>query len=326
MSDKILANTKSKFSRGERQSIVSKYDYFLLFLLALIWGSSFMMQKIAVAEVAPITMTAWRQMIAAVFLFAILLFAKKGVKATLYEHFLLFVSAILGTALPFSLISYGVTQIDSGLAAILMGAMPLVTIVLGHFTSHDEPLNLNKLLAVGIGIFGLIVLFWPSLVLGVTDNLFAQALVMLAAICYAVNSLLTKRIIHLEAPFVMAVIVFWSVLIVVPAALLFETQDWAMPSATASFAIVVLAIFPTSIAAFIMYEVIGRQGAGFFSQINLLVPISGVFMGLIFLGERLSWNAWVALAIILCGVAVSRHWNSNQKADTNPIKSSSQES
>ena len=131
---------KSKFSRGERQNIVSSYDYFLLFLLALIWGSSFMMQKIAVSEVAPITMTAWRQMIAAVLFVLILLFAKMQVKATAYEHFLLFMSAILGTALPFSLISYGVTQIDSGLAAILMGAMPLVTIVLAHFTSNDEAL------------------------------------------------------------------------------------------------------------------------------------------------------------------------------------------
>jgi drug/metabolite transporter (DMT)-like permease len=312
---------KSKFSRGERQNIVSSYDYFLLFLLALIWGSSFMMQKIAVSEVAPITMTAWRQMIAAVLFVLILLFAKMRVKATAYEHFLLFMSAILGTALPFSLISYGVTQIDSGLAAILMGAMPLVTIVLAHFTSQDEPLNLTKLLAVGIGIFGLIVLFWPSLILGATDNVKAQTLVMLAAICYAVNSIITKKIIHLEAPIVMAIIVLWSVVILVPAALMFENQTWTMPGIEVSAAIVVLAVFPTLVAAFLMYEVIGRQGAGFFSQINLLVPISGVFMGLIFLGERLSWNAWAALAIILCGVAVSRRWNSTRKADINPVKS-----
>lgn len=321
MNEKSSPIAKSRFSRGERQHNVSGYDYFLLFLLALIWGSSFMMQKIAVSEVAPITMTAWRQIIAAVLLLAVLIFAKMKVKATAYEHFLLFMSAILGTALPFSLISYGVTQIDSGLAAILMGAMPLVTIVLAHFTSHDEPLNLNKLLAVGIGIFGLVVLFWPSLALGTADNVFAQGLVMLAAVCYAVNSILTKRIIHLEAPVVMALIVLWSVVILVPAALMFENQSWAMPGFEVSTAIIFLAIFPTTVAAFLMYEVIGRQGAGFFSQINLLVPISGVFMGLLFLGERLSWNAWAALAIILCGVAVSRRWNSTRKADISPVKS-----
>lgn len=314
---------KSKLSRGERQSRVSGYDYFLLLLLALIWGSSFMLQKVAVSEIAPITMTAWRQVLAAVLLFAILLLTKMRIKATLYEHFLLFLSAILGTALPFSLISYGVTQIDSGLAAILMGAMPLLTIVLAHFTSADEPLNLNKLLAVGLGIVGLVVLFWPSLILGGSSNLYAQFLVMLAAFCYSVNSILTKRILHLEAPMIMAMIMFWSVVLLVPASLLLETQEWVLPSLDVSLAIIALAIFPTSIAAFLMYEVIGRQGAGFFSQINLLVPISGVFMGLLFLGERLSWNAWVALAIILCGVAVSRHWNSNRKADTSSAKSSS---
>lgn len=305
---------RSRFSRGERQSHIVTYDYLLLAILALIWGASFMLQKVAVQEVQPVTMTAWRQIIAALVFVGVLAMARIDVRLSLRDHVLLLLSAILGTALPFSLISIGVTQIDSGLAAILMGAMPLLTILLAHFMTADEPLNTAKLFAVCIGIFGLLVLFWPSLASGVGGNLQAKLLVTLAAFCYSLNSIVTKRILHIEAPVAMGLIVAWSVVILVPASLIIEDQDWSLPGPAVSFAIVALGIFPTALAAFLMYEIIGRQGAGFFSQINLLVPLTGVFTGMIVLGERLDWNAWLALLIILCGVVVSRNWNASRTA------------
>ncbi|MGB7336645.1 MAG: DMT family transporter [Salaquimonas sp.] len=313
----FIAPQKSRYSRGERQSSVQVYDYGLLLLLAMIWGSSFLLQKVAVSEVTPVLMTAIRQILAAALLGLVVLFAGLKIKASAKEHWLMFLSAILGNALPFSLISIGLQDIDSGLAAILMGAMPLVTILLAHFTSHDEPLNRSKLLAVGIGILGLIVLFWPSLVSGLTANLTAQLLVLGAALCYAFNTLVTKSVIHLEAPVLLFMIVMWSAVILVPAAWVMEDIPMVLPGSNVIWSIIGLAVFPTAIAAFLMYEVIARQGAGFFGQINLLVPICGVFWGFAFLGERLSWNAWAALLIILSGVAVSRNWNSNQKVDNN---------
>lgn len=308
----IPARVRSRLSRGERQSSVVAFDYILLLLLATIWGGSFLMQKVAVAEIPPVTMTAIRQVIASMVIGAILIFSGTWARASRKEHLLMFASAILGTALPFSLISIGVTKIDSGLAAILMGAMPLVTIVLAHFTTHDEPLNLNKLIAVGLGVVGLVVLFWPSITGGIGGGFFAQFLVLMAGVCYAVNSLVTRKVIHLEAPYVLSIIVFWSAILLVPAALLSETYEPMMPSLPVLLSILGLAIFPTVVASFLMYELIGRQGAGFFGQINLLVPVSGVFWGIAILGERPTWNAWAALAIILLGVGVSRNWNSSR--------------
>lgn len=305
-----VTRKRSRLSRGARQAQVQPYDYLLLALLALVWGGSFMLQKIAVAEVPPVTMTAMRQAVGALFMAALLVFAGNRLHASLREHFLMFVSAILGTVLPFSLIATGIKTIDSGLAAILMGAMPLVTIVLAHYITHDEKLNRHKVVAVGLGISGLIVLFWPALAGGIGRGVIAQLLVLGAAVCYALNSLVTKRLVHLDAPGLLGIIIFWSVVLLIPMALIVEPGAFVMPTLGTSVSIIGLGIGPTAIAAFWMYELIARQGAGFFGQINLLVPITGVFMGFVFLGERLAWNAWLALAIILAGVFVSRNWNS----------------
>lgn len=289
-------------------------DYGLLVGLAMIWGGSFLLQKVAVAEVLPITLTAARQVLGAVIFAVIMFWAGTRIWATPREHGLMFLSAIFGHALPFSLISTGLQKIDSGLAAILMGAMPLVTIVLAHFVTHDEKLNANKLMAVGLGIAGLVILFWPALVSGVTQNLSSQLIVFCGAICYAINSLITKRLIHLDVSMLMGVIVFWSAVILLPAALVLETPPTQFPGTAASLSIVLLAALPTVAACFLMYALIARQGAGFFGQINLLVPLAGVFWGTLILAEKLPWNAWLALCVILGGIAVSRNWNANQKA------------
>jgi len=289
-------------------------DYGLLVTLAMIWGGSFLLQKVAVGEVPPVTLTAARQVLGAVIFGAILLVSATRIRATRREHVLMFLSAIFGYALPFSLISTGLQKIDSGLAAILMGASPLVTIVLAHFVTDDEKLNANKLMAVGLGIAGLVVLFWPALMSGVTQNLSSQLIVFGGAICYAINSIITKRLIHLNASMLMGTIIFWSAVILLPAALLLETPPAHLPGTAASWSIVLLAIFPTVAAAFLTYALIARQGAGFFGQINLLVPLAGVFWGTLILAEKLPWNAWLALCVILGGIAVSRNWNANRKA------------
>ena len=289
-------------------------DYGLLFTLAMIWGGSFLLQKIAVAEVPPVTLTAARQVLGAAIFAIILVWSGTRIRASRGEHALMFLSAIFGFALPFSLISTGLQKIDSGLAAILMGASPLMTIVLAHFVTDDEKLNTSKLMAVGLGIAGLIVLFWPALASGVTQNLSSQLVVFCGAICYAFNSLITKRLIHLDVSMLMGVIVFWSAVILVPAALLLETPPSEFPGTAAVLSIVLLAALPTVAACFLMYVLISRQGAGFFGQINLLVPLAGVFWGTLILAEKLPWNAWVALCVILGGIAVSRNWNANRNS------------
>ncbi|WP_419911080.1 DMT family transporter [Hoeflea sp.] len=281
-------------------------DYGLLCLLAIIWGGSFMLTRIAVAEVPPITLTAIRQVIAVVILAGVALYSGQALAASRSDHAIIVAAAFFGQALPFVLISWGLQEITAGLSAILMGLMPLMTIILAHFFTHDEKMNVVKLLGVVIGILGLVVLFWPDIVRRTDADIWRQLAVMGAGVSYAVNALLTKQLLHLKPRPLFAVKIGWSFVMLVPAVLLFETLPNTSPSAAAWFALVLLAVFPTAVASLLMFRIIARQGASFFGQINLLVPVAGVIWGALVLGERLSFNAFVALAIILSGVAVAR--------------------
>lgn len=281
-------------------------DYWLLVLLAFIWGGSFMLTRLAVSEVPPLTLTAARQATAVVILVAVALAAGQRLQANRTDHLIIFVSAFFGTALPFGLITWGIEETTAGFAAILMGFMPLMTIVLAHFVTQDEKMTVPKLLGVFCGLLGLVVLFWHEIVTRTDSEIWRQLAIMAAAVSYAVNALITKKLLHLKARPMFAVNIGWSFVMLAIAALVFEPELPANPSMVVWGAIVALGVFPSAIAALLMFKLIARQGASFFGQINLLVPVAGVLWGAVFLGERLSYNAFIALAIILSGVAVAR--------------------
>jgi drug/metabolite transporter (DMT)-like permease len=281
-------------------------DYGLLSLLAIIWGGSFMLSKIAVSEVPPIMVTAGRQAIAAVILVVVAVQSGHRLKASGTDHLVIIASAFFGLALPFSLITWGVQEISAGFAAILMGLMPLMTIVLAHFLTHDEKMSAQKLIGVVFGLAGLVVLFWPDLVQGTDSQIWRQLAVMAAGVAYAINALLTKRLLHLRPRPMFAVNIAWSFAMLAAGAVLFESWPSQTPSAPVLTAILLLGVFPSAVASLIMFRIIARQGASFFGQINLLVPMAGVLWGAIILGERLSANSFFALAVIIFGVAVAR--------------------
>ena len=153
-------------------------DYTMLCVLAAIWGGSFMLLRIAVVEVPPVMTTALRQGVAAVVFVAIAVSAGERLRASRSDHLVIILPAFFGMALPFSLINWGLQELTAGFAAILIGLMPLMTIVLAHFTTHDEKMNLQKVVGVVFGILGLVVLFWPDLVGGSDSQFWRQMAVM----------------------------------------------------------------------------------------------------------------------------------------------------
>ena len=281
-------------------------DYFLLIVLSIIWGSAFLLSKIAVVEVPPLTLTLLRLALAAVVLLAIAHAAGQRFRPTPVQHGFMIACALAGNVIPFTLINWGVEVIDSGLAAILMGFMPLVLLVLAHVFTEDEKMTLPKLIGVALGIAGLVILFWPELRAGFGRDLVRQFAVLGAALAYAVNALTTKRLAGTPPLALIAYIFVWSVVLLMPAALGFEAPLAIRPSTGTVLAVVALGVLPTAIGAVLLVTIIRRQGASFFGQINLLVPVAGVLLGVVFLGERPGLNALVALAVIFSGILAAR--------------------
>lgn len=280
-------------------------DYALLIALAAIWGGSFMLIKLAVDTVPPVTITAARVAIGALLFAVIIVATGRRLPSDPRIWGWAALAGLFGLALPFTLISWGEQQIDSGLAAILMAGMPLMTLILARFVSA-EPLTIAKLLGVGFGIAGLIVLIGPGKLATLGSDTVRQIAVVLASFCYAVNAVVTKRVSGHDPYAVSAAIMICGSAMLVPASLMLDAPWTLGPTGPAWFALVMLGVFPTGLASLIMLALLRRQGAGYFAQINFLVPLFGVFWGVAILSERPPASALAALALILAGIAISR--------------------
>jgi len=282
-------------------------DYALLTLIAAVWGSSFMLIKIAVETIPAVSLTAMRLIIAAIVLYAFALFSGQNLPRGAKVWGLMALVAIFGNALPFTLISWGQERVDSGLAAIMMAVMPLSTLLLAHIFTTDEKLNRWKFAGVLLGMVGLVVLIGPGKLSNFGGDVVRQLAIALAAFCYGISALIVKVIKGVPALAMTAGIMLVSALIMVPAALIANDVTQIAPSTSSLSAGISLGLLQTALASLLAFIVIQKLGATFFSQLNFMVPLFGVMLGATFLGETLGLNAFAALAIILVGVGLARH-------------------
>ena len=280
--------------------------YALLIFLAAIWGGSFALIKVAVETAPVLTITSGRMIVASIFLLVAAKMTGQSMPFGLRTWGVIFLAGLFGNLLPFTLISWGEKGIDSSLAAILMGIMPLATIVLAHFFTKDEKANWYKWIGVCFGLCGLIVLIGFESLAGLGVELASQLALLAAAVCYSINALITKSLMHLPRRSLAAAVMSVATVSVLPVSLVID-QPWNLTISTPSaLAIIVLGIFQTAIATLMMFAIIRNHGATFFSQINFLVPMFGVMWGAWLLAERPGLNAYAAMGLILIGLAIVR--------------------
>ena len=162
-------------------------DYGLLLTLAAIWGSSFAFIKVGVAEVPPVTLTAVRLVLAAMFMAGVMMMRGSSLPTAKSAWVMMAVSALIGNALPFALIAWGQQGIPSATSAILMGIMPLITMMVAHAFTKDEKVNTRKAAGMATGFIGLIV-FTVVLITAVTVGLYLIPYVEVARVLLFVSS------------------------------------------------------------------------------------------------------------------------------------------
>lgn len=283
-------------------------DYALLIGLAVIFGASFMFTSIVVKEIPPITLAWARLFLALIILYIIMRIAGERLPPMGRIWWFIAASALFGNVIPFCLISWGQVKVEAGLTAIFMAFMPLSTIVLAQFFTTDERLNRWKVLGVFFGLAGVIVLMGWQALSAIGDETIRQFAILMGAICYAINAIITKHLVALPKKPMIAALMLVSAAMLLPFIVL--DNPWELrPSIGAISALLALAVGPTALATLLILIIIDRQGASFLSQINFMVPVFGVLFGAIFLAERLPPNAYAALVLILVGVALSRWGN-----------------
>jgi drug/metabolite transporter (DMT)-like permease len=208
--------------------------------------------------------------------------------------------------IPFFLISWAETKIDAGMASMLMGVGPFMALLGSHLTTQDDRLSRNKLIGAILGFSGILVLVGWSSVKGLGDNLLGQGAAILGAACYVTSGLLIRRLnrfppIQLSA-FILGLasvsLLFVTGLMVGMPVVFFARDTW--------IGLLYLGIFPTALGYILRYHLIQTIGMSAFATGLNLIPVFGVVLGVIFLGEHLSLNVLVSLALIVAGLFIIR--------------------
>lgn len=278
------------------------YQIALLVLLAAIWSSSFMFIKIGVATIPPATMVACRMLLAAIILLAYVRVQGHRIPLTMAAWSTFAFVGVVGNVIPFWLISWGEIVVDSGLAAILMGTMPVATVLLAHAFTTDERLTPRRGAGVVLGFAGTILLVGVSALSGLGAAVLAQIAVVGGALCYAVTTVFVRRFARLPDPVMAAGAVSAGAIVIVPWAFLTDNPLALSPSWQSLAAVAVLGVVSTGIAALIYFYLVRVVGAAVFSQVNFITPVLGVVIGIVFLGETPNADAWLALAMIVSGI------------------------
>jgi drug/metabolite transporter (DMT)-like permease len=294
-------------------------DWGVFALLGLIWGSSFLWIKVGQGEplpgiVTPAGATAFGPFLLVTFrlffgllgMVAVLAWQRPALprdRRTLLAF--LFMGAF-NTAIPFVLITWGETLIDSSLAAILNAAVPLFTIVIAHFWLHDEKITAARLAGLIVGFIGVVVLVSRDLEPGgLTGNVWGQLAVIAAAICYATALTFARKHLRNQPPAVQSYMVLlfanalmWAVTPVAEGPLVWPTSPLAW------FAVVWLGLLGSCLAYLLFFYLNNTWGPTRASLVTYTFPVIGLGLGILLLGETPDWRLLVGSALVISGIVV----------------------
>lgn len=289
-------------------------EWVSLLVLTAMWGTSFLFTKVAVTALPVAWVVMARLGIGALVLVVLAWLLGRGVPRGRRLWLFFGLIALVGNLLPFSLITWGQQSIDSGLAGILMAIMPLATLGLAHLFVPGERLTGSRVVGFLTGFAGVVVLIGPEALLAVGGEqgpLLPMLAVLAGALCYGTSAILARLRPPSDALSTAAATIGLAALFVVPMGL----NGWLGGSVGAPTgaltagvlgALLFLGLFSTATAMIVYFRLIRTAGPSFTSQLNYLIPLWAVAVGVVFLGEQPTLGHLLGLVLILAGILWSR--------------------
>jgi len=274
----------------------------MLIALALIWGASFLFIKVAVRELTPATLITGRLGLAALTL-ALLVPFMVGTEETVRQlrdnAWWLVVVALVNTAIPFWLLSWGETRIDSGLASIIQASVPIFNALIAFVAFREVRVTGMRLVGVAVGFVGVALLVGAQ----PEGKVLGALAVVGMAFCYGLGGLLTGRYLKPAEPVVVSFAsTAIATLVWLPVGI--AQAPAHMPGWKTIGSVLALGIPGTALAYLLFFGLITGAGAAYASLVTYLIPPIALAYGAIFLGERFGAAAFGGLALILAGVAL----------------------
>jgi len=268
--------------------------------------------KIALQEIGPITLVAFRATFGLLFGITVVLIQRVRLPHSYKIWASLLLLGLTNIAIPFFLISWGEQSIDSGVASILDATVPLFTIVIAHFLLKDDKMTTPKVLGLLVGFAGVVVLMSGD-GSATKSSLTGQAAVVLASVFYAISTILARKqtedmpgILRSAVPLLSASAVTWmsSIIVESPVKLPGSSATWV--------ALLFLGVIGSGLAFVMAYYLIHEIGPTRTTMVTYLFPLGGVILGVTVLHEPLTWQLSTGAALIIASLIVA-NWKLTQK-------------
>ena len=297
-----------------------KLKHWLVFiLLGAIWSSSFMWIKLALREVSPSSLVAFRVLFGLIFGIAIIIIQKVRLPKGRKEWLPLLLLGLTNIAIPFYLISWGEKSVDSSVASILDATVPLFTIFIAHYLLKDDKMTLPKMLGLIIGFAGVIVLLSKDI--GESEStVFGQAAVILASIFYAGSAVYVRRttqetpsILRSTGPLLSASVSMWIIVA------LTEKQVQIPKLEITLIALLFMGVLGSGLAFLMAFYLIHEIGPTRSTMVTYLFPLGGILLGVIFLHEKITWQL-IAGGILIVASLIVANWKSIESPSLSTVK------
>ena len=275
-------------------------------LLGLIWGSSFAWIKIAVDEIPPATLVAWRMTLGAIGMLGLLAFVRVRWPRTAGEWLPLVVLGAINAAIPIFLISWGQQFVDSGTAAVLNSLVPIFSLVIAGLALRTEPVTALRVGGLVLGFIGAALLASRELSLRADASGFIGAMaVVLAAISYALGASYARnrighshRYIVAGGSLVFAAVDMWVVALVADGGIIVPRELDTL------IAVAWLGLLGSFVAYVLFFFLIENIGATLTTMVTYIFPVVGVALGVLLLNERMDARLAIGTALVLAGIVV----------------------
>ena len=277
--------------------------WFYLFLLALTWGSSFILIKKGLLGLSPFQLGSLRTVMSSLFIFTIGFKSLKTIQSHQWKWIIL--TGFIGTFFPSFLFSFAETEVDSGIVSILNSLVPLNTVLIGLAVFKITSTK-TQVFGVILGFVGASMLIFNSMELHPDQNYLYAGFVILATVMYASSVNIIKRYLQDVKPIAIATGNF--VAIIIPAILVlsfsnfFTTETFQNDTIYISIgSVAILSLFGTVMAKIIFNSLIQISSPVFASSVAYLMPLVALLWGLLD-GEVFGINQGLASSLILLGV------------------------
>jgi drug/metabolite transporter (DMT)-like permease len=283
------------------------FEWMMLIILAIVWGGSFYFIGLSAKELPSFTIVFLRVGLASLILWPGLMLVGQKMPRDKEIWKMFFSIGLINNVIPFSLIVWGQHHITSSLASILNATTPFFTIALAHFLTEEERISKNRLLGIVTGFLGVSIIVGMDFIEGAGVNTWAQLAVLGASLAYGCalvygrrfNSMGVKPVIVATGQLTASTFVLFPIVLLVD-------SPWTLPlpSSTTWAAIFGLGVLSTAFAFTLYYRILATAGAVNMSLVTFLVPISAIFLGVLFLNETLEFKHILGMAVIWLGLAI----------------------